>query len=253
MRKLRVKRNSYGVPILTKEEIDILGERLIYDFCPEAMKKPQAIDVDLFAQDYLGMEQDYQYLSHCGLYLGMMVFQDADNIIVFNPEKKEAEYIHADAGTIIIDTSLLEVGQEKRYRFTMGHEAAGHAVLHGPYFSQRIESLSLFDKEEPLIQCRTDVNQIELKRSSSWTNRDWMEWQANAMAAAFLMPRSMVRKTIKDINLSNSNLKSRDAHYVKRVSDIFDVSIAAAICRLKDLKEISGSFSYRDMRTIENQ
>lgn len=252
MRKLRVKRNSYGVPILTKEEIDILGERLVFDFFPEAMKNPQAIDVDLFAQDYLGMEQDYQYLSHCGLYLGMMVFQDADNIIVFNPEKKEAEYIYADAGTIIIDNSLLEEGQEKRYRFTMGDEAAGHAVLHGPYFAQQAESLSLFDKEEPLIQCRTDVNQIELKKSNTWTNRDWMEWQANAMAAAFLMPRSMVRKMIKEINSSNSHLKSRDANYVKMVSDTFDVSIAAAIRRLKDLKEISASFSYWDMKEIDD-
>lgn len=253
MRKIRVKRNSYGVPILTKEEIDILGERLIFDFCPEAMKDPQPLDVDLFAQDYLEMEQDYQYLSHCGLYLGMMVFQDTDKIIVFNPEKNEAEYISANAGTIIIDNSLLEKGQEKRYRFTMGHEAAGHAVLHGPYFSRRIESLSLFDKEEPMIQCRTDSNQIELRQKSSWTNRDWMEWQANAMAAAFLMPRSMVRKAIRNIGLSDINKKITDTKYVKTVSDTFDVSIAAAICRLKDLKEISESFSYRDIATIEIQ
>lgn len=252
MRNLRVKRNSYGVPILTKEEIDILGERLVYNFCPEALKSPQAIDVDLFAQDYLGMEQDYQYLSHCGLYLGMMVFRDADNIIVFNPEKKEAEYIHADAGTIIIDNSLLEEGQERRYRFTMGHEAAGHAVLHGPYFAQRAESLSLFDREEPLIQCRTDINKIEYKKNNTWTNRDWMEWQANAMAAAFLMPRSMVRKTIKNAKLSNNDCKNQDANYVKIVSDVFDVSISAAICRLKDLKEISTSFSYWNMKTLED-
>ena len=43
-----------------------MGENLVDEFMPEALRTPQEIDIDLFVQDYLGMEQDFQYLSHCG-------------------------------------------------------------------------------------------------------------------------------------------------------------------------------------------
>lgn len=73
MVRLNINRKRSGVPVLSRKQIDDIGERLVQDFCPDAMIHPQALDVDLFAQDYLGMEQDYQYLSHCGVYLGMTV------------------------------------------------------------------------------------------------------------------------------------------------------------------------------------
>ena len=107
MVRLNINRKRSGVPVLSRKQIDDLGERLVYDFCPDAMVNPQPLDVDLFAQDYLGMEQDYQYLSHCGVYLGMTVFNDTNKVVVFNPDKNEAEYISAKAGTIIIDNTLL--------------------------------------------------------------------------------------------------------------------------------------------------
>ena len=69
----------------------------------EALRTPQEIDIDLFVQDYLGMEQDFQYLSHCGLYLGMTVFNETDKIPVYNPAKYCAEYISTKAKTVIID------------------------------------------------------------------------------------------------------------------------------------------------------
>ena len=108
MVRLNINRKRSGVPVLSRKQIDDIGERLVQDFCPDAMIHPQALDVDLFAQDYLGMEQDYQYLSHCGVYLGMTVFNDTNKVVVYNPEKQEAEYISARAKTIIIDNTLLE-------------------------------------------------------------------------------------------------------------------------------------------------
>jgi|GEM_PF-4764937 len=35
----RIKKN--GVLILNKQEIDLIGEKLVRDFCPEAMKPPR--------------------------------------------------------------------------------------------------------------------------------------------------------------------------------------------------------------------
>lgn len=60
---LRTKEN--GIPVLGKERIDEIAECLIFDFCPEILKKPKAIDIDSFIMNYLKLKQDFQYLSHC--------------------------------------------------------------------------------------------------------------------------------------------------------------------------------------------
>ena len=239
MVRLNINRKRSGVPVLSRKQIDDIGERLVQDFCPDAMIHPQALDVDLFAQDYLGMEQDYQYLSHCGVYLGMTVFNDTNKVVVYNPEKQEAEYISARAKTIIIDNTLLEENQEHRYRFTMGHEAAGHGVLHEAYFGYDRNQLTLFDtaNEAAMIQCRTDSSKIAAKDSRFWDDRDWMEWQANAMSSAFLMPRKMVllvaNETKKKVQHNNTGVVAY--LMAEAVSEIFNVSNEAALYRLKSL------------------
>lgn len=47
------------------------------------------IDIDGFAQSYLGLTQDFQYLSHNGIYLGMMIFNDTNKVPVYDPATKE--------------------------------------------------------------------------------------------------------------------------------------------------------------------
>ena len=68
---LRVKGN--GVPILSKTEIDVIGERFVRDFQPEVLESPAPVDIEGFIEFYLGMTPDYQFLSHNGVYLGMTV------------------------------------------------------------------------------------------------------------------------------------------------------------------------------------
>ncbi|MEG1926349.1 MAG: hypothetical protein RR415_11460, partial [Ruthenibacterium sp.] len=88
-----------NTPILNKAEIDDIGEHLVADFCPEAMRVPMTIDIDSFVETYLGFTQDYQYLSHNGIYLGMTVFCDTNKVPVYDPAHERAEYISAKAGT----------------------------------------------------------------------------------------------------------------------------------------------------------
>lgn len=239
MVNLGIHRKRSGVPVLSRKDIDVLGEKLVADFCPDALKEPQALDVDSFAQNYLGMEQDYQYLSHCGVYLGMTVFNDTNKVAVYNPAEQRAEYISARAGTIIIDNTLLEENQEHRYRFTMGHEAAGHGVLHEPYFHYDRNQMSMFDEPSvAMIQCRTDGSKIAQKEQCLWDDRDWMEWQANAMASAFLMPKSMVLKVVeytKSKFPSNTDPNILCYNYADAITKVFNVSFQAATYRLKQL------------------
>ena len=55
MVNLGIYKKRSGVPVLSGKDIDVLGEKLVADFCPDALKEPQALDMDSFAQNYLGM------------------------------------------------------------------------------------------------------------------------------------------------------------------------------------------------------
>ncbi|MBR1709489.1 MAG: hypothetical protein IJ719_11775 [Clostridia bacterium] len=121
----RTKNN--GVPILSKDEINDIAEGFVRDFQESALTSPEEFDVEAFLELYMGMTPDFQYLSHNGIYLGMTVFNETDKIPVYDPFTNRAEYIHADANTVIIDRRLIEdEKQAHRLRFTQGHEA-GHA------------------------------------------------------------------------------------------------------------------------------
>jgi len=134
------------------------------------------IDVDRFLTRYLSMAQDFQYLSHCGVYLGMTVFNDTDRIPVYNSQLKRAEFVSAKARTVIIDNGLLEENQEHRYRFTVGHEAS-HEILHPSYFGYDPNQMSIFAQgKTPMIQCRADNYKGCNKPICNWTGTDRMEW-----------------------------------------------------------------------------
>ena len=83
---LQTKAN--GMPVISSSELDVLGERMLADFSPLAPIIPQEVDIDRFLLKHLGMKQDFHYLSHCGVYLGMTVFQTTHRLPVYNPALK---------------------------------------------------------------------------------------------------------------------------------------------------------------------
>ena len=231
-----ITRKKSGAPVLSRKEIDLIGENLVGDFMPDALETPQEIDIDSFAQNYLGMDQDFQYLSHCGVYLGMTVFNDTDKVPVYDPQRECADYISAKAHTVIIDKTLLAENQEHRYRFTMGHEAS-HEFLHKEYFAYDPNQMTIFDyigeAPIPMVQCRIDTKKMDARNSEIWTDKDWMEWQANALSSAILMPVSMVRQVAESVKTSKAIF--RNYMTAARVSNVFNVSFEAASYRLKQL------------------
>ncbi len=230
-----VKVKKSGVPVVSKKELDAIGERFVADFQPNVLKNPEPVDIDGFAELYLGMTPDYQYLSHNGIYLGMTVFNDTNKVIVFDPTSQRAEYISAKARTMIIDKQLLEENQQHRYRFTVGHEAS-HDILHTAYFAYDPCQISMFDDYEPMIQCRLDTPSGNKKNTTEWNDCDWMEWQANTLSSAILMPKCAV-ELIANRYREHKDLKNpiHRCILVAHISNAFDVSIAAATIRLKDL------------------
>lgn len=240
MYKPEYRSKSNKLPVLSKQEIDVIGERFVADFCPRALKEPCAIDIDMFAQEYLGLNQDFHFLSHNGIYLGMMVFHDTDSVVVYNPTENVADYVSANARTIIIDNGLLDENQEHRYRFTMGHESA-HDILHSAYFNQAFnpDQMTLFGAMNmmPTVQCRIDSSKQPAK-TAKWTNDDWMEFQANRLSSAILMPTSAVRMVIAEEPIHHDPFRAASCVY--RISKTFNVSVQAAEIRLRELNSLAG-------------
>lgn len=224
--------------MLSRKQIDAIGEGLVREFKTDALVTPQEIDIDLFAQDYLGLDQDFAYLSHCGVYLGMTVFNDTDKVPVYDPTTQQAEYMSAKAHTVIIDKTLLAENQEHRYRFTMGHEAS-HDFLHREYFAYDPNQLTIFDflgeSPAPMVQCRVDTKKLDTTTQKTWNDRDWMEWQANALSSSILMPKSMVEMVVADVKSRNLFKNLMSYAVVEEVSSVFNVSFEAATYRLKQL------------------
>lgn len=241
------KTRDRGVPILSKDEIEIIGENFIRDFCPDALRNPQPIDIEYFLEGYLGLKIDYQYLSNDGRYLGMMVFNATDKVMIYDPERNVADYLHADARTVIIDNTLLAENQEHRYRYTMAHES-GHDIFHWKYYGINPNQISMFDQiqEAPLVQCRS----ITLKQGlqKQWTDIDWMEWQSNFFSSVILMPSQAVKILLKEETSGTKNI-FRCISMIAKMSRTFNVSPEAAKYRLEQLKFIepgvlSGDLSF---------
>lgn len=125
--KLRKQRS--GIPIMRNSEIDVHAEEFLLDYKPSLLKTPQPVDIEAFAEFYLDLALDYAYLSHCGLILGRMVFQETERVPVYLPEEKCADYLYAKRGTLLIDNTLLEDRKEYRLRSTIGHVVIGYSIL----------------------------------------------------------------------------------------------------------------------------
>lgn len=120
------------------------------------------------------------------------------------------------SGFFVIKENKAHIGynkndNDKRTRFTIAHEL-GHFVLHA--------------KQIPLF---IDKYETKLYRDfSSTTGESIMEREANAFAAALLMPRKLILKELEEDN-NKSNI-------IKRLSQKFNVSIQAMGIRLVNLE-----------------
>ena len=214
-----------GTPILSAKMIENTAIRMLEDFLPGGLEKPCAIDVDAFLQEYLHMRLEEKCLSHDGHILGMAVFEDTDKLPVWIPEKQEADYYSVKAGTVLVDGRKQ---REEGLRFTKAHEA-GHAYFHNLYFKRNSGEKFCRESVETLKQENPDKN-------TGWTDRNWMEWQANMFASCLLMPEPMVRKLVKGMPPIHTGDPFGDrAERIFKVSDVFQVSQSAARIRLKGM------------------
>ena len=70
---LRLKYGTNNIPILSNETIDEHAELLIADYDSSLLSKPQAVDVEDFAENYLGLHFHFADLSHSGFIWGSIM------------------------------------------------------------------------------------------------------------------------------------------------------------------------------------
>ncbi|PCJ26776.1 MAG: hypothetical protein COA97_05120 [Flavobacteriales bacterium] len=130
------------------------------------------------------------------------------------------------SGALIVENDIATIGvnpfeNTKRKRFTIAHEM-GHFILH----SNRSNSL--------FVDNTTFLNsELHFRNEVSSQGEDKKEIEANAFAAALLMPKFLVEKELKII--SKSSKSYNDELIVKQLAKKFVVSVVAMTFRLANL------------------
>lgn len=145
-------------------EIDQAAAGLLQEFQPEALSKPQAVDVERIFEFYpptQGMTTDYDELP-----VGMDAVTDVA------------------AMQCVVSAALAERASQRRYyRSTLGHEI-GHIKLHLPEFLARREVGKLIQNGN---------NGMKLYRQETIPTFRNPEWQADHFSGGLLMPANSVR------------------------------------------------------------
>ena len=242
MIRLKYRYTKRGVPVLRNEEIEEHVERLLADYKPELLTKPQPLDVDDFVEFYIKLNIHFENLSHNGTVLGMMVYNDRQ-IPVYVPELNRAEHCPIDANTIVIDNSLLHPSSKVLYRSTVQHEC-GRGIYHRKYYEENDSQISLFNDEPTeriaVAVCRKSDVVGGFKRKFN-TDREHMEHHAKYFSAASLMPRPAMRIACEEYKHRLSNGKFGDDYFkeeilVRYIAETFIVSPASARIRIEQLK-----------------
>lgn len=236
---------------MRNSEIDTHAEEYLKDYNHSVIKIPQPINMEDFAEFYLDLTLDYTYLSHCGLILGRMVFQEVERIPVYLPKKKCADYLYASRGTLLIDNTLLNDWKEYRLRSTIGHEC-GHWLFHSDFYTN-VDNRS-YHRNTPVPEI-TGCKKTDIEGSTEAngkrrlvTNIDWLEHHAKYFSAAILMPKTPFTNAVSDLG---ENTHQNQTALAESLSEIFQVSPSSANIRLAQLG--LGEYAGKKARTHEEK
>ena len=162
------------------------------------MRTPKPLDTAGFLE-YLGLIEKNRYIGDFSSnILGLTVFGNLVPIPSYD-EMLRPVVLEESFGTVLISPILLGRKNKPRRRYTEMHEAS-HFILHRQYFKM-CEQNAAAQCEYPtnFIACRN----VEAKHTKMQTDSDWLEYQADTLAAALLMPRTPFFSCAMDIFRKN--------------------------------------------------
>lgn len=238
---------------LSPNQLEAYAEKLLSSFDKELLTKTKPIDVYAVIEKCLDVPYDWKYITPNQSVLGMTAFNAGLTWVWEVPDNQkhrlicyqnliergmsEAELtslngmiprqLYLEKGTILIDSSLTESENRGRENFTVMHEIF-HQVIHK----------NSFRREKPDYTHRSIQKALNSKKRLV-TALDHIEYQANACAAAFLMPRTLLANTYRKC-YSGSTLLNADSYQaktiIKNLAPEFNSSAQAMKYRLLNIK-----------------
>ena len=190
-------RKSDGTPVICDLQVMAYAEAQIGDYNPELLRVPGKLDALDFVKFYLNAVVDVQDIKNTfpGMEInGITVLKDA---AVRVRDDGEIATVNYPAGAIIIDKTVMGRGDGYEL-FTICHEG-GHYCMHYPVFcgSEMLAARSNMDK----IMCRSNTIGTVKSENKRWSDRDFMEHQANVYSASLLMPRPSFVPFVMALNM----------------------------------------------------
>ncbi len=214
--------------ILSRDEIENIAEEVLKDFREYTGINTYFTPIEQLAKNYLGLEVRFAKLSNDGKLCGLTAYEDTKLKLEIDGEIKVLEI---KKNQIIMDSDFIDPSKVRelcgKRRFTLAHEISHHILFSMQSEEEKIHLTSQYSK-------RQAHTARELK-----TAEDWNEWQANALGAALLMPRTTIAFMVAEIEslMKQNDLNSR--YFLRLVISImteaFKVSMSAATIRLKTL------------------
>ena len=195
------------------ETLEAIARNVLTQYQPNYLNlEPQAVPLERLIDEVFGISIEYMRLTESGNELGRMIFDNGYSTR-FDVEADNYELVRVEAGTMLIEARLLEdAKQYGRYRFTLAHEL-GHWILHKDIFSGTGVAAASYT---------TDKDGIES-----------VEWQANYLAKAILMPKGQVKRAFYQVQSESV------AYTVAVLANLFEVSMQAMKIRLGEIGLIS--------------
>ena len=228
------------VPYVRSKDMDKIAESILEKYCPEMLNAPMALPIYDFVEQ-IGLVIEEGILSLDGSIFGETVFKDS--LVTFYNHDQEVERT-VKAGTVLVDPQVRGLRNQGSFNNTIIHECV-HWLLHRTHHEYK----SLFGSQDMKISSR--LHRLAIKEGE-WSTYDWMEWQANNIAARILMPRKTTKIMVQELFVKYSlkfDTDQRVAMFEKVIDDLahfFQVSRWAVKIRLMQLgyTEFEGIYKY---------
>ena len=198
-------------------------------YYPQALDEPVAVPILHIARHKMGLRVVEHRLSEDFSILGQMCFTNGVEDI-YDKDNDEYKAVKVRYGTMILDPDTIAERNEGCKNNTIAHECF-HWHKHRDYYI----AVSIVDPNKRTIKSSYD-GKPETTRDS-WTDEDWMEWQARNIAPRILMPINTFTEKAETIIANTSDIPAwfRHKSVVEQLAKFFNVSKQSAEIRLSEL------------------
>lgn len=228
-----------SAPFYAKDQLEYLADQHTEAFSRYDGKEDPGFSAWKFAAYYLGKTVKFEWLSNNGSVLGLSSFSAGTRIPIYLPEENGIEWQILGPNTILLsklfEDAFLDPG---RARFTLMHECA-HQLLHQPYFQKKAAA---GDRTAVAYSVQRDGDQTLLEERKTWNDYEHIEWQANYLASALLMPEKRINTVLEKKGYKDAYFEQVMAGYsetsayhqlINRLANAFRVSAPVARIRLE--------------------